>query len=479
MLPRVRFAPSPTGLMHIGGVRTALLNYIFARQKNGTFILRIEDTDSTRNFDPGAQKIMSDLQWLHLKHDEGPIVQGPYAPYYQSERASIYQAQLEILKKRNNVYKCFCSNEILEHKRQQAIALKMPPRYDRLCLKLTAQEIADKSNNNIPFIWRFKIPEQTTISITDMAYGIMDFELKNFADFPLTRADGSCTFLFTNAVDDMAMAITHVLRGSDHLSNTANQALLYQAFEQSLPLFWHLPIICNTDGKKLSKRDFGFALEHLQQAGFLPEAVINYVAIIGSSYAEEIMSLDKLIEVFNFEKIPAAGNIRYDVDKLRWVNHKWIQNYSPKKLLDCTLPFIQASYSTLTSLPLDKQLKLMELAKPHMVTLPDAVLALNFYFNEPDLSASAIHEQVSPTDKNIFEAILSESDTHTDLDNPALFIKTLQEKAKGQGLSSKVIFTCLRLALTGTLKGPTLLETIEILGKEVTLQRLQTFNTIK
>ncbi len=476
MTVRVRFAPSPTGLMHIGGIRTALLNYLFARQKQGTFILRIEDTDAARDFDPRAKHIMSDLEWLDLAHDEGPITGGPYAPYFQSERSQYYQHQLNLLAQHNHIYRCFCTNEELEQKRQRAITLKQPPRYDRICLNLSTTIVQYNLQQGMPFIWRFKIASEGSVTLTDLAHGPMTFELKNFADFPLTRADGSFTFLFTNAVDDMLMQITHVLRGSDHLSNTANQALLYAAFNKELPLFWHLPIICNVSGKKLSKRDFGFNLEHLKEAGFVPEAINNYVAIIGASFKDEIMNLEQLTKTMNFKEIKAIGNIRYDIDKLRWVNHKWLQQYDPAHLAARALPFLTSAYPTIEQLDHTTFINLMQVIKSEMVTLMDAIPALHFYFYEPTISPEILQSHIAADQRTIIHNIIREITSLAD--QPAVLIKTAQESCKKHTIPVKVIFSALRLALTGSVKGPAIVDVITVLGTEKSKQRLGKFMLI-
>ena len=298
---RVRFAPSPTGFMHLGNVRASLLNYLFAAHHQGTFILRIEDTDAQRNIKEGKDKIIEDLAWLKLTYTEGPGVGGNFGPYCQSERSHLYQEHLNKLIELKRVYRCFCTVQELENKRQRQIALKKPPRYDKTCLKLSEQQINEKSAAQVPFIWRFSIDETKQITIQDLAHGAINFDMKNFSDFALSREDGSFTFLFANFVDDMLMQITHVIRGEDHLSNTANQAMLFDAFSCKLPFFWHLPIMCSKDGKKLSKRDFGFSLDDLKNAGFLPEAIANYLALTGNSFAEEVQDLHELAKNYNFE----------------------------------------------------------------------------------------------------------------------------------------------------------------------------------
>ena len=379
---RVRFAPSPTGMMHLGNVRAALLNYLFAKQKNGTFLVRIEDTDQERNYDPKAVKIVDDLLWLGLDYDEGPIKGGHYEPYFQSERTAIYQEKLTILEHRSLVYRCFCSVETLEKKRQRQIALKQPPRYDRTCLLLTREEIQKNLENKVPFIWRFKLDQSKIIQIHDLARGTITFDMKNFSDFAVTRTDGSFTFMFANLVDDMVMVISHVIRGEDHLTNTAGQAALYQAFGIELPIFWHLPIIANAHGQKLSKRDFGFSLNDLRHAGYLPEAICNYLAMIGGgSFAKEIMTLDELAQAMNFENLHATGFIRYDVEKLRWLNHKWIQQVPINDLVYRSMQFLMPSYPQAAEVKPEKLVQLIEAVKSEMAILADAQPTLGILFS--------------------------------------------------------------------------------------------------
>jgi nondiscriminating glutamyl-tRNA synthetase len=470
---RVRFAPSPTGTMHLGNVRTALLNYLFAQQKNGTFVLRIEDTDPDRNFDPNGKQIIHDLAWLDLVYTEGGTKSGPYAPYYQSQRTEIYQSQLDILKEKKVLYRCFCTAEELERKRARSIALKVAPRYDRTCLKLTPEEVEKRLEQGMLFIWRFKIPENYTATVHDLAHGALNFDMNHFSDFPVSRSDGTFTFIFANCVDDMLMKISYVLRGEDHLSNTANQVLLYETFGVIAPLFWHLPIICNVDGKKLSKRDFGFSLHDLKNSGFLPEALTNYLAIIGGSFAHEIMDMQELIKAMNFDSIKPVSNIRYDVEKLKWVNHKWIQNYDPEKLANTIIPYLEPAYPQIKNLDHKKVVALIQTIKSELVTLNDVVAKLNFYFEEPHVPQETVLEHI-PTDlQQPFKALLYKNSGL--INNPDLFIDTLKEEAKESSISIKLLFTILRLLLTGSVHGPAVKDIIQILGSEETKKRLEKF----
>jgi glutamyl-tRNA synthetase len=469
---RVRFAPSPTGLMHLGGVRIALFNYLFARKNKGLFILRIEDTDAERNFDPGAVMIMQDISWLNLTPDEGPEQSGPYAPYFQSQRSSLYQEKLDSLFKNNYVYRCFCTVEELERKRTRQIALKVAPRYDRTCLALSADQINQRLSNGTPFIWRLKVDTTKSITITDLARGPICFDLANFADFPLTRQDGSFTFLFVNCIDDILMKISHVIRGEDHLSNTANQAMLYNAFKAEIPLFWHMPIICNTEGKKLSKRDFGFSLKDLQQAGFLPEAICNYLAIIGGgSFHNEIMSLDELIECMNFEHIPSTGAIRYDVEKLKWVNHQWIVRYTPEQLHKLAMPFLTQAYPQAATLEKTTQIALINAIRTELSTLKDCARVLYFYFEEPTITQESLMEHIPTADVERLTRCIQEAFAHNA--KPEQFLDQLKANAKQHNLSVKLVFMVMRLFLSGMQQGSSVKEMIELLGTTKTESRIK------
>lgn len=469
---RVRFAPSPTGLMHLGNVRAALINFLFARHHNGTFILRIEDTDPERNFDPGGQIIINDLNWLGLSYDEGPNKNEKFGPYLQSQRTAIYHEYIAKLTEKGLAYRCFCTQEELEKKRERQIALKKPPRYDRACLKLSAADIQSHVDAGTPFVWRVKIDETAVIEITDLAHGAITFEMHNFSDFPITRQDGTVTFIFANFIDDMLMEITHVFRGEDHLSNTANQSILYRAFNAPLPTFWHLPMICNAEGKKLSKRDFGFSLQDLQSAGFLPEAVCNYLGIIGcGSFEQEIMALPDLARAINFEKQSSTGAIRYDVEKLKWVNHKWIEKIPTTDLMVRAIPFIAQRYPQVADLEQAKLLKLIEIMKPSLTTLADAEAVLGFYFERPDLSQFELTNHISPEDLALIQEYVNH---HIDLiSEPHVFVDKLKEVAKKNEVPLKCVYWFLRIALMGSMNGPAIHELLEMLGTEESRARIQ------
>lgn len=469
---RVRFAPSPTGMMHLGNVRAALINFLFAQQKQGTFILRIEDTDAQRMFDPEAQKILEDLKWLGLSYDEGPHVGGPYAPYYQSQRTDLYEKQRAEFEATQAIYRCFCTEEDLEKKRLRQQALKLPPRYDRTCLALSQKEIDNLLANKTPYIWRFKCDHNLTVTITDLARGKINFDLSNFSDFAVTRQDGSFTFIFANFVDDLLMDITHIFRGEDHLSNTANQAALFAAANAPLPIYWHLPILCNLEGKKLSKRDFGFSLRDLTDAGYLPEAVANYVSIIGGSFKEEIMSLEELAANFNFENINYSGRITYDVEKLKWVNKSWIMRYQPEKLTAQCRPYLETSYPQAQSIDNTLLTTLLQTIKSELTTTQDAVNALQFYFVQPEVTSIDIEACIPKASYEPLLAIISEHKALL-LSNPEEFAAQIKLAAKNKNIPLKELFWFLRLAMMGKTNGPGIHELVTMLGGQGAFDRIE------
>jgi glutamyl-tRNA synthetase len=458
---RVRFAPSPTGKMHLGNVRAALINTLFAQQKNGTFILRIEDTDAERLVDPDGKQILADLNWLGMAFNEGP--------FFQSQRALFYQEAFEKLLEKKLVYPCFETPEELEAIRKEQAAQGLPPRYNRAALTLSTEEIQIKLDNQIPFIWRFKLPEGI-ITINDVARGPITYDMNHFADFALTRQDGTFTFIFANFVDDMLMRITHVFRGEDHVSNSANQAALYQAFDVKIPEFYHLPLICNSEGKKLSKRDFGFSLSDLKKSGFLPEAICNYLAIIGGSYNPEIMDLATLIHKIHFNNSSPTGTIHYDVEKLRWINQKWISSLNIDNLVQRALPFLQEAYPDITKLLLEQLTDMIERIQTDMVTLHDAVERLAFFFAQPECDQTVLELHKLEDYRDFFTELISIYTTK-EID-PLEFFITVKTLSKTQNKPLKDVFTLLRLALTGQPQGLSIKDLVAILGSTETSKRL-------
>jgi nondiscriminating glutamyl-tRNA synthetase len=475
---RVRFAPSPTGFMHLGNVRAAFMNYLFARQNKGTLVLRIEDTDVKRNLEESPQKIVDDLRWLGLFFNEGYKAGGDFGPYIQSQRTEKYQQALMELDQNQQAYRCFCSVEELEEKRQKQKTAGLPPRYDRTCLRLSREKIKQKIAFGKGFIWRFKINEIQILEITDMAKGKIAFDMGHYGDFALTRQDGSVTFTFANFVDDWLMKITHVIRGQDNLSNTAYQVALYHAFAVAAPIFWHLPIICNTQGEKMSKRDFGFALKDLSAAGYIPEAILNYLAIIGTSFEEEIQSLEQLTKNYNFNKISSGGNIHHDEEKLRWINHKWLTKLLPQELLTRVKPMLQKSFltSNFKKVEEEKLLQLVGVIQPELKSLNEVPTLTQFFFEAPKIDKKIFAEKLGAEKMDLAIKLIQDGFQNSSASASASFsnkfIQKLKQETKAKNLSVKEVFMSLRYLLTGSFSGIGIKDLIDLLKVEEIKKRI-------
>jgi len=466
---RVRFAPAPTGMLHLGNIRAALCNFLCARAHNGTYILRVEDTDPQRIYDPQAQHIMESMSWLGLTYDEGPQIGGPHAPYFQSQRHETYRHFFQLLYEKGYLYRSFETPEELEQQRQRQRALKMPPRYRRSGLMLSEEEITKRLANNTPYVWRLQLPE-TEITIHDIARGAITFDLRDFSDFAITRQNGSFTFLFANFVDDYVMGITHVMRGEDHLSNSAQQGALYQIFQSELPTFYHLPVIVNQEGQKLSKRDFGYSLADLRRSGFLPEAICNYLAILGSSFEQEIMDLSEMIQHVTINKHSPTGKICYDVDKLRWMNHQWIQRLDPPDVAERSRPFLKEAYPEQVQAVSDDMLThLVATLQTDITTLTDTVDVFAFYFTTPDIPEIWLDHFDHTAEKPFLEQLYREIDWNQDADT---IFQQLKQMIRQHDRSIKTILSLIRLALTGKPQGPGIKDLLSLLSVETIRERL-------
>ena len=361
---RVRIAPSPTGPLHIGTARTALYNYLHARHVGGTFILRLEDTDQARSSIAYEKDILDGLHWLGLTWDEGPEVagdaaRGPHAPYRQMERLPLYAEAAQRLLAEDKAYPCYCTPEELAAERARQEAAKEPPRYSGRCANLTAEErAAFEAEGRRPAI-RFRVGEGT-VAFDDVVRGHVEFDVANLGgDFVIVRADGSPLYHFTVVVDDAAMGITDVIRGEDHLSNTPKHILLFQALGHELPRFGHLPLILNPDRSKMSKRKSQTALSDYIAQGFIREALVNYLALLGwaTGTEEEILGLDEIVERFDIAEVHKGGAV-FDRERLEWLNGQWIRRLSPDELIDRLRPFVAAEFEAgrVDRMPSDEEL---------------------------------------------------------------------------------------------------------------------------
>ena len=495
---RVRFAPSPTGPLHIGGLRTALYNYLFAKSLGGSFILRVEDTDRTR-YVPGAEQYILDaLKWSGIKIDEGGNAGGLLGPYKQSERLSIYRSKAENLVNKGWAYYAFDTEEELEQMRAERTAAgEHSPRYNysirekmSTSLNLSAEEVQQRKESGQPWVIRFKTPENGSVVFEDLIRGEIRFECDQLDDKVLLKSDGWPTYHLANVVDDQYMQISHVIRGEEWLSSTALHVLLYQAFswEKDMPQFAHLPLILKPEGKgKLSKRDGArlgmpvFPMEWkepdtgdlflgFKEMGFLPEAMINFIALLGwnPGIEQEIFSMEDLVEKFSIEKVGKAG-ARFDFDKAKWFNQQYIQRLTADELAMAVAPFYEKSGIILDD---KKLIQVCNLMKERIQLLSEMPEKSRFFFSD-DFEMDT--KQLKKRWKDDSEGILTDLlEILSCLEN----FKTdeIESAVKSfiseKGLSFGKVLPLLRLASSGTMQGPDLFPTLEILGSEKVVERI-------
>jgi len=467
---RVRFAPSPTGLLHIGNARTALYNKLFALQHNGVFILRIEDTDVAR-LDPTAEAtIMEDLRWMGLVWDEGPAAGGGHGPYRQSERTEIYQEYAQRLLREEKVYPCFCTPEELAEMREQLLAGGQTPRYGGRCRGLSPQQVKELEREGKKPSLRFKVPDGVTV-IRDIIHGKKVFENKLMGDFVIMRSDGTPAYNFAAVVDDASMGITHIIRGEDHLPNTPRQIILYEAFGFTPPSFAHHPLLVAPDGERLSKRHGAVSVRAYREQGFLPEAVANYLALLGGGITggEEIMSWKQLVERFSLEGI-ARSPAAFDMGKLRWLNRGHMRAMRGKEILPHARPFLQ-------DLPLEGVteawlVQVLDAIKENVETLAELRGHISVFlpggFSIEEEARSILAEDGALAAVKAIEEIVAGMEDVKEED----FSGIVAALKKRTGLKGKQLFAPIRAALTGRAEGPELKKVLPLLGKRMILERL-------
>jgi nondiscriminating glutamyl-tRNA synthetase len=472
--PRVRFAPSPTGELHVGNARTALFNWLFARHHGGVFILRIEDTDQLRTTKAFEQNLLDDLRWLGIDWDEGPEKGGPFAPYHQTERLEIYQSHLSQLIALGRVYPCYCSEAELEAERASLVAHRMMPRYKGKCRNLTMEERKRREDQGIHPAWRFLV-EEGPIEFEDMIRGAMKFDGRALGDFIIVRSNGLPAYNYAVVIDDHLMNITHVIRGEDHLSNTAVQSLLYRAWGFSCPVFAHHSLILGKDRTKLSKRHGSVSVREFRSRGYLPEVLLNYLALMGNSFGEgrEIFAISEIIEIFNIVNTGKSAAI-FDEDKLNWLNGIHIKKCPPEKLLTLLMPFIRAAgyerdndpaYPPLPKIAAAVQGNLRTLAE-----IKDYLLIFNSEKYELSLAAKTLleAEEARSIVKHFYESLNSAECPENNFYEWAIKKVEISTSLKGRAL-----FLPLRCALTGCTQGPELDKLVAVLGKPAVIKRLR------
>jgi len=466
---RVRFAPSPTGYLHIGGARTALFNYLFARHNKGTMILRIEDTDIERSTDESSEAIIESLKWLGIDWDEGPI--------YQSQRMELYKREIARLLEINAAYPCFCSEERLNNIRDEAKKTGKPFVYDKHCLSLSQDEIKRRIENGEKYVIRFRVPDSGITKFDDEIVGDTTFENSLIGDFVIVRSDGNPTYNLTAAIDDADMKITHIIRGDDHISNTPKQILIYEALGYPIPIFAHVPLILGKDRTRLSKRHGATSVLQFRDAGFLSEAMVNFLSLLGWSpgdSSQEIFSKEELIEKFSLERITKSAAV-FDTVKLEWMNGVYIRQL-PKEVIIKRVKefFIMRRWDTtnfdnkwfegIVSLEIERSKTLLEF-EDHLKF---------FLVAEPDYDESAIRKYL--TKPEVWDLLTSAQKT---IGNTSPFdVQTLEinlrKLASELNISFGKIVHPLRVVLTGRTASPGIFDVIFYLGKEKTISRIET-----
>ena len=477
MPPRVRFAPSPTGYLHVGGARTALFNWLYARRHGGVFVLRIEDTDVERSSADMVTGILDGMRWLGLDWDEGPEVGGPHAPYFQSQRLDQYRRMAERLVGHGHAYYCYCSPERLKEEREKAEARGEAWKYDRACLSLAAERIAALEAAGMPRAIRFKVPPGRT-TFDDVVHGPIDFEHTNIDDFVVLRSDLHPTYHLSVVVDDVDMEITHVIRGDDHISNTPKHVLLFNAFGASPPRFAHVPLILGTDKKRLSKRHGATSVMEYQRLGYLPDVMVNFLALLGWSPGDdrELMSREELKEAFALEGI-SGGNAVFNPEKLDWMNGQYIARLSSEELAAHVEPLLRdAGMWPLDARHVDRAwlVRVLELLRPRAKRLTDFVdQARPFLRDTVEYEPDAVekHLRVAGLQDHI-EALVSTLRTTSPFDEPHVEA-AVRGAAAQRGMKAGSLIHAVRVGVTGRGASPGLFEVLTLLGPERTVARLE------
>ena len=470
---RVRFAPAPTGLLHIGNARTALFNYLFAKRNGGTFILRIEDTDLERSTEASIDHILEDLQWLGIHWEEGLDRGGLDGPYRQSQRVSLYRDYTEQLLRESRVYKCFCSNERLEDLRKKQLSKGEMPRYDGHCRSLSGEEVTKLESEGLRPVLRFRIGKGAVV-FEDLVHGGMHFESGGMGDFIITRSDGMAAYNFACVIDDHSMHITHVIRGEDHLSNTPRQILLYQALGWQPPTFAHHPLILGADRSPLSKRHGATAVSQYREEGFLPEALQNYLVLLGWTppSGEEILPLEKIIEDFSLEAISKSAPV-FNRKKLEWLNSHYLRRKEGKQLSQLLAPYVEKAGLPIQRVDLNYLNKISEVLKENLVVLSQIEEYLGIFFDEKfffeERAKAVLLDSNNREALRIILNVLEDSPEITPNHCPSL-LSQLGEKTGRRG---KDLYPLLRAGVTGKTKGPELVKTLPLLGKERMIKRLK------
>ena len=469
---RTRFAPSPTGYMHIGNLRTAIFEYLLAKKDNGKFILRIEDTDQTRKVEGAIDFIYNTLKLCNFEIDEGPNNEGKYGPYVQSERKEIYKKYALELVEKKKAYYCFCTEERLTNLREIASLNKQPFMYDGHCKNLTQEEIEEKLRNNEPYVIRQAMPKEGQTIINDLVYGEVVIENKILEDQILLKSDGFPTYNFANVIDDHLMEITHVVRGKEYLDQTAKYNLLYEAFGWEKPTYIHVAMVLGEDGNKLSKRNGDASFMDLYNEGYLPMAITNYLVLLGWSPKDnkEIFTMEELIKEFDPTRISKSSS-SYDLKKLKWFNAHYIKQLTKEEIIKLCLPFLKEAYN------LDDKEEswinhLIEIYQNHLSYGKEIVELTDLFFKDKINLTEECQEFMNQEGiENTIQTFKKEIENINEwnLENIINAINNTKEKAQVKG---KMLYMPIRIKVSGQMHGPELPDTIYLLGKETIINRL-------
>ena len=473
---RVRFAPSPTGYLHIGGLRTALYNYLYAKSRNGKIVLRIEDTDRKRFVEGAVENLIETLNWSGITFDEGPGFGGELGPYFQSERLSIYSEHCNKLISSGKAYYCFCTPERLEKLRDEQKQQKLPQlKYDKHCLALGKEEIEKNINSNIPFVIRLNVEENKRVTFEDEIRGKVEFDTNTIDDQVLIKSDGYPTYHLANVVDDFLMKISHVIRGEEWLPSTPKHILIYDYFNWEKPKFAHLPLLLNPDKSKLSKRQGDVAVEDYRTKGFLSEALINFVALLGWNYGDdkEFYEMNELIDKFSLDRVHKAGAV-FNLEKLNWLNFEHLRRKNDDEVLKMLREEILNSDYNNDNYSDEYLLKIISAMKERVSFIKE-YLAKSFYFFEApkEYDEKNLKKRWKEDSNRLLKKLRDEFER---LDNPTLedFETSLAKSAEESNVSKGKLIHPLRIAVSGVGEGPGVFDILNILGKNEVINRINT-----
>ena len=475
---KVRFAPSPTGPFHIGGARSALFNWLVARHADGTFLVRIEDTDLKRSTKESEENIKDSLKWLGMNWDEGIDVGGPHGPYRQTERLDLYKKEVQRLLDEGKAYYCYCSAEELEASRKAQLDAGKTPIYDEHCRHLTEEEKAKYEAEGRKPVVRLKVRKDGVFAFDDMVRGHVEFQAAGVGDFIIMKSDGIPVYNFAVVIDDAFMEVTHVIRAEEHLSNTPRQLAIYEALGYKPPKFGHISLILGEDHKKMSKRHGATSVTEYRNMGYLPEAVVNYLALLGwtPKGEQEIFTEEELIKQFSMKRV-SSNDAVFDINKLNWINFQYMKKLDADQLYDLIFPFlVKAGYveESVTEEKMDWLKKVIWFMKDHIYFAGQAADELRFFFEDmPELTdEDVLAIMKAETSGKLLKAFIEDLKALETFDQAAIK-KCFNACMKAQGIKGKAAYEPTRIALTGVTQGPGMFEMMELFGREKTMDRLE------